>query len=399
MRRLFQDEDFDFATRNVLGGVFAGAADVGEVLSTVDRIHDGRGRSWVDEWTATAERLMAEDGSPASVAARSLRAANYLGTATGAADRTDEEGLFAAVWERHRQAWDAFVDTTDLAVERLEIPYEGTTLPGYLFRSGAADEPRRTLVYNNGSDGSVVGAWVRGISAALARGWNAMTFDGPGQNAALVRQGLPFRPDWEHVVTPVVDALLARPDVDRRRLALVGVSQAGYWVPRAAAFEHRVAAAVADPGVVDVSAAMLGHLPHHLVRLLDTGDREVFDKEMALGLRLSPRVQAMMTWRMRPYGTTSPFDFFTAARAYTLTGDVVGRITCPVLVTDPDHEQFWPGQSRRLYEMLTSPRELVRFTAEEGADGHCEPLAVGLRGERVLDWLERRLTNPSGQYT
>jgi hypothetical protein len=41
--------------------------------------------------------------------------------------------------------------------------------------------------------------------------------------------------------------------------------------------------------------------------------------------------------------------------------------------------------------MLTSPRELVRFTAEEGADGHCEPLAVGLRGERVLDWLERRL--------
>jgi hypothetical protein len=62
-----------------------------------------------------------------------------------------------------------------------------------------------------------------------------------------------------------------------------------------------------------------------------------------------------------------------------------------VLVTDPEHEQFWPGQSRRLYEMLTSPRDLVRFTAEEGADGHCEPFAVGLRGERVLDWLERRL--------
>ena len=136
---------------------------------------------------------------------------------------------------------------------------------------------------------------------------------------------------------------------------------------------------------------MLTHLPHHLVRLLDAGNREVFDREITLGLRLTPRVQAMMTWRMRPYGTTSPFDFFTAARAYTLTGDVVGRITCPVLVTDPEHEQFWPGQSRRLYEMLTSPRDLVRFTAEEGADGHCEPFAVGLRGERVLDWLERRL--------
>jgi hypothetical protein len=391
VRPLFTDEDFQFATRTLLGGVFAGAADVGEVLTTVDRIRDGNGRSWVDEWTATAERLLAEDGSTASTAARALRAASYLATATGAADRTGDDGLFASLWERHRRAWDAFVDATDLAVERLEIPYEGTTLPGYLFRSGAPDDPRPTLVYNNGSDGSVVGAWVRGISGALARGWNAMTFDGPGQNAALVRQGLHFRPDWEHVVTPVVDALLARPDVDPHRLALVGVSQAGYWVPRAVAFEHRVAAAVADPGVVDVSAAMLTHLPHHLVRLLDAGNREVFDKEITLGLRLTPRVRAMMTWRMRPYGTTSPFDFFTAARAYTLTEDVVRQVSCPVLVTDPEQEQFWPGQSRRLYEMLPGHKELLRFTAEEGAAGHCEPLAVGLRGERVLDWLARQL--------
>ncbi len=391
MRRLFTDEDFDVATRNVLGGVFAGAADVGEVLSTVDRISDGRARSWVDEWSATADRLLAEDGSPASTAARALRAANYLAAATEAADRADAPGLFGEVWERHRRAWDAFVDATDLPVERLEIPYEGTTLPGYLFRSGRADEPRRTLVYNNGSDGSVVGAWVRGISGALARGWNAMTFDGPGQNAALVRQGLHFRPDWEHVVTPVVDALVARPDVDPRRVALVGVSQGGYWVPRAVAFEHRVAAAVADPGVVDVATAMLAHLPKHLVRLLDSGDREVFDKEMAWGLRLAPRVQAMLTWRMRPYGTTSPFDFFTAGRGYTLTDDVVGQITCPVLVTDPEDEQFWPGQPRRLHDMLPGDKALVRFTADEGASGHCEPLAVGLRGERILDWLARQV--------
>jgi hypothetical protein len=391
VRPLFTDEDFEFATRNLLGGVFARAADVGEVLATAARIRDGNARSWIDEWTATADRLLAERGSAASTAARSLRAANYLAAVTGVADRTGEGDLFASTWERHRRAWDAFVDATDLAVERLEIPYEGTTLPGYLFRSGAPDEPRPTLVYNNGSDGSAVGAWVRGISGALARGWTAMTFDGPGQNAALVRQGLHFRPDWEYVVTAVVDALLARSDVDPRRLALVGVSQAGYWVPRAVAFEHRVAAAVSDPGVVDVSAAMLAHLPHHLVRLLDTGNREVFDREIALGLRLTPRVQAVMTWRMRPYGTTSPFDFFTAARAYTLTEDVVGRITCPVLVTDPDQEQFWPGQSRRLHDMLPGPGELVRFTADEGAAGHCEPLAVGLRGERVLDWLERQL--------
>jgi hypothetical protein len=156
VRPLFTDEDFEFATRNLLGGVFARAADVGEVLATAARIRDGNARSWIDEWTATADRLLAEGGSPASTAARSLRAANYLAAVTGVADRTGEDGLFASTWEWHRQACDAFVDATDLAVERLEIPYEGTTLPGYLFRSGAPDQPRPTLVYSNGSDGSAV---------------------------------------------------------------------------------------------------------------------------------------------------------------------------------------------------------------------------------------------------
>ena len=90
-------------------------------------------------------------------------------------------------------------------------------------------------MYNNGSDGAVTGAWVDGIADTLAGGWNAVTFDGPGQNAALVRQHMPFRPDWEKVITAVVDHLLTRPDVDAGKIALLGVSQAGYWVPRSVA--------------------------------------------------------------------------------------------------------------------------------------------------------------------
>ena len=160
--------------------------------------------------------------------------------------------------------------------------------PGYFFRSGPAGVPRRTLIFNNGSDGSVVGAWTGGMADALERGWNAMTFDGPGQNAALVRQGLAFRPDWEKVITPVVDFLSARADVDAARLALLGVSQGGYWVPRALAFEHRIAAAVADPGVVDVSTTILGHLPHVMIKLLESGEREKFDRDIDWTLRISP---------------------------------------------------------------------------------------------------------------
>jgi hypothetical protein len=311
--------------------------------------------------------------------------------ASNVADGTGDPTLFARLWEKHRAAWDRFVDLTDLQIEQIEIPYESTTLPGYFFRSGPAGEPRRTLIYNNGSDGPVTGAWVQGVADALDRGWNAVTFDGPGQNAALLRQHLTFRPDWEKVITPVVDHLLTRKDVDAGKIALLGVSQAGYWVTRSVAFEHRIAAAVVDPGVIDVSTTMYGQIPHFLARMIDAGEQEKFDKDMELALRFFPSTRSMMAFRMRPYGATSAYQFFAAARAYALTDEVIGQITCPVLVTDPDNEQFWPGQSRRLYDKLPAGNTLIRFTEEEGADSHCEPAANGIRGERIFDWLDQHI--------
>ncbi|HEU5158803.1 MAG TPA: dipeptidyl aminopeptidase [Streptosporangiaceae bacterium] len=412
MQALFKDDDFDFLAKIALGATYHRAADVGEVLSTVERIRDGHARSWVAEWTATADRLAAEAdanataGHAGTAARQYLRVSMYYSLADGAADGADGEAdetpdgsLFAELWGRHRAAWDHFVDLTGQAAERIEIPYEDTTLPGYFFRSalpaGPADERRRTLIFNNGSDGPVTAAWVQGIADALARGWHAVTFDGPGQNAALVRQGIPFRPDWEHVITPVVDHLLTRPDVDPAKIALLGVSQGGYWVPRSVAFEHRIAAIVADPGVVEVSAAMFRHLPNHMIKLIEAGDRRRFDKEMALALKFAPAMRATLASRMRPYGTTSPYEFFTKAREYVLTDDVIARIACPVLVTDPDDEHFWPGQSRELYDRLahakTPVRTLIRFTAREGADTHCEPAGNALRGERIFDWLDERI--------
>ena len=90
----------------------------------------------------------------------------------------------------------------------------------------------------------------------------------------------------------------------------------------------------------------------------------------------------------------SRFDLYERVLGYRL-GDEAARITTALLITDPDDEQFWPGQSRRLYDMLTGERELMRFTAEEGAHRHCEPMACGLRDTRIFDWLEPWLS-PSG---
>jgi len=76
---------------------------------------------------------------------------------------------------------------------------------------------------------------------------------------------------------------------------------------------------------------------------------------------------------------------------YALTDELIAKITTPVLVTDPENEQFWPGQSGELFGKLTGTKAIIAFTQEEGADSHCEPTALGLRGERIFDWLNEQV--------
>ena len=67
--------------------------------------------------------------------------------------------------------------------------------------------------------------------------------------------------------------------------------------------------------------------------------------------------------------------------------DVVDKITTPLLITDPDDEQFFPGQPQELYDALICPKALVRFTAAQGANGHCEPMARHLVDLRIGDYF------------
>jgi alpha-beta hydrolase superfamily lysophospholipase len=277
----------------------------------------------------------------------------------------------------------------DPPIEPVAIPYEGTTLHGFYMRGRSKARRRPLLILINGSDGSLLDMWLWGGAGAPARGYDCLTFDGPGQGYALWKQKLYFRPDWEKVITPVVDFVLSRPDVDPKRIAIQGISQGGYWVPRALAFEKRIAAAVADPGVVDVSTSWLDPLPPPLVTLLKAGRKTEFDSFITKGL--SPANRATLNFRTRPFGFASYFDTYKAVSEYNLR-DVAPKIQCPLLITSPVNEAYWPGQSKQLYEMLNCPKKLVEFTEADGADLHCEPKGTGMRDLRVFNWLNQTLS-------
>lgn len=253
-----RDPDRDFEIRTVLGHAVAGAADLGEVLSATTGVPAHDHGAWFSAWNDLADRTsrLADEAAHAqhrdTAAQAYLRAAVYFGVAVNAASAQEDADAVTAVFRRERAAWDAFVALGAGRAERMDIPYELGSLPGYFFRPAAKEATGATIVAVNGSDGSLASLWATCAQPALARGYNVLLFDGPGQQSQLFERNVPFRPDWENVLTPVYEHLIGQRGVDPGRICLYGISQGSYWVARALAFEHRFAAAVTDPGIVDV---------------------------------------------------------------------------------------------------------------------------------------------------
>lgn len=390
----FRDPGFDFGVRGLLGRAPSGAAEPGEVLATIAGIKDGDVEAWHAAWFTVGRRLaslgddLRETEHFDSAAGAYLRAASYLSTAVNSATREDVQAVFS----EYVRAWDGFIDTTVYLAERVEIPYTGTTLPGYLVKPSDDEAARATLILNNGSEGSHAAMWGDAAFGALTRGYNVLFFDGPGQQSMLVEHGTGFRHDWEHVLTPVVDFLLSRTDVEADRIAAYGAGLGGYWIPRALAFEHRIAAAIVDPGVTEVAASWMSQLSAPLARLFEQGKQDAFDRDLALDLRFNPRLARDWAFRARPFQKKGGyFETLTEVRRYAL-GDLASRITTPLFITSAEGEQFWPGQSRALAESLGGDHVVEEFTAAEGADFHGQPMNRTLTQQRMFDWLDVRLS-------
>jgi hypothetical protein len=190
--------------------------------------------------------------------------------------------------------------------------------------------------------------------------------------------------------------LRRQPGVDPRRISIVGQSFGGYLVARAAAFEHRLAAVVTDPGVTDVFATWRAGLPAALLELLDHGQRDQFNaiwNQLPTALPADKRFG--IAKRIEIYGQSDGYDQLQLARKFVLTPELARRIRAPVAVLSPELEQFFPGQPQILDRWLDTRKALLPFTVAEGAQYHCEPMAPQLRNERVFDWLETN-ARPSG---
>jgi alpha-beta hydrolase superfamily lysophospholipase len=396
---LFKDNpQFWFETVRLFGAGDYGGALFGEVMAIANRIKSGDYDSWYDAYSAFADRLVEEaDGQARKghrISARDnyLRASTYYRSAEFFLHANSADPRMKRAFERSGASYRAAAALFSPAIEAVEIPYENTTLLGYFHRASEDGRPRPTLLLNNGFDGSPEEMHVLGARAAVERGYNVLVFDGPGQFTSVHRQSLHFRHDWEKVVTPVVDWVLTRKDVDPRRIAIHGVSLGGYLAPRACAFEHRIAACIADDGIYDFGAAQLAAIPaekREQVRLaLFAPSAPELDAALVDAMKAGGVARWLFTHGMYVTGTTSPRAYLAATDGFHLRDGIAERIQCPTLVCEAEKDLYLRGQARELFDHLTCPKKLMTFADAEGCGAHCEVGASRLAYGRMYDWLD-----------
>lgn len=401
---LFPDDvQFWFETQRIFGNAEYGGSLFGEVLSTSSRIKAGDYDSWYEAWNATADKVAKEGtdqlarGHRVSARDSFLRASTYYFASEFFLHVDPKDPRIARAYRLSVETYKQSAALHEQPIRHVEIPYENTTLPGYLHLVDDSGRPRPTLIMHTGFDGSVEEMHFSGARAGVERGYNVLAFDGAGQYGPLHREGLVFRPDWEKVITPVVDFALKQPGIDPKKIAYMGISLGGVLAPRAAAFEKRIAALVANDGLYDYGAVhrAAARIPVDKSDAFDAALRaehapEV-DRALEAAMKASPTSRWAITHGMYCTGAKTPRGYFAKALDFNVKDGVAEKISCPTLVLDPEDDLFFKGQPQQLFDHLTCRKTMIHFSRAEGAGAHCQVGATRLSCARIFDWLDETL--------
>jgi dienelactone hydrolase len=354
---------WSFQMMRLISQAHFGGGHFSEAHAAAQRMRYGDDESWLAEWTRMGDRLaaMAADaerqGHFITARDRYLRASNYYRTGEFFV-RPDDP--------RKVKTYDIAVECFQKggryfrpALERVLIPYEGTTLPGYFLPAkNAAPGPTPAFIYFGGADSTAEELYFASIGMA-ERGLAMLLVDGPGQGWALRHQKLVSRPDWEVPAGAAYDYLSRRPEIDPKRIAIMAFSFGGYLAPRAAAFEHRFAACVAWGAHYDLHDFWTQRPDDHPL---------AFQWQWLLGTKGMPATRERM-------------------KDFTLRG-ILEQVKCPTLVImgeeDGDHRL---AQGRRTFSELRCPKTFKLFTSEQTGAAHCQMDNLTLANEYIGDWL------------
>lgn len=301
-------------------------------------------------------------GLQASARRKFFRAAAYMFVAEVVDSAHDQDPAKLAVYADALAAFRRGIELERHAVELVEVPFEGASLPAIFVPASATGEPAPCMVHFDGKDDVKEVTYLRHGQGLAERGISLLIVDHPGSGEAVRTRGMAARPDIEVAATACVDYLETRDDVDADRIGIIAQSLGGYYAPRCAAYEKRLKVCVVWGAIWDVNAV-----------LADTGGPADPD-----------------AWRL--LGPLADEDAVRRRLADFSLEDVIEHIECPLLVLHGENDRQVPLRAaERTVERAVNAvgTELRVFTAVEHGNQHCQFDLVTQATDFIADWLDR----------
>jgi len=239
--------------------------------------------------------------------------------------------------------------------ERIEIPFEGTTITSYLRLPPAAAGPVACVVLLGGLESTKEESYLF-ENLLLERGMATFAFDGPGQGEMFF--DVKLLPDFHRYASAVVDYLVERPEIDPGRLGVLGRSLGGYYALHCAAADARLKAAVCWGGTFDLSDFNI--MPPHIARgFLYVSGHEVLA-------------------RGREY----------LQEAIDLT-ELAPELRCPTMIMNGRLDAIFSTKQIAKFERHLVNAHIDYYLEDEGI--HCAHNLWHVVRPRLADWLAERL--------
>lgn len=168
---LATDLSFHAQLARTLGYASYGAAEIGECLALGQTIPSGDYEGWFDAWWHLAQQAfqrgnIAENTGATHYAAPYLAASNYARTAFFFLEdkpdkRIDEAMTFS------KKAFKKALGLMTTQFESIEIPYENTTLPGYIYFSESYPNTKRPFIIDTGGGDNTLEHLTKGQAKTL----------------------------------------------------------------------------------------------------------------------------------------------------------------------------------------------------------------------------------------
>ena len=376
----FDDQEMDFSLQWVLGSIATGGCELGEGFYAAGSIKDGDPKSWQEQWEKMADRVLARaeesqaKGHEVSARRSFLRASNYYRNALVSMLPTLPK--FKELADKSRAAFKKGAKLFVPPIEYFEIPFEGTVMPGYFIKANKSGKKTKTLIMIGGGETFIEDNYFYIAPQAIERGYNFLTVDLPGQGTMPLFKQF-FRADTEVPIKAVLDYAYSRSEIDRDKLAMFGISNGGYFVPRAAQFDKRIKAVVVSAAVVD-NYKMFKEMP--------------FAKESQEEIDNWPPYKKCVTSAVAWRWGLDPSDVKGQVEATKDFQIDPSKITCPFLDLIGEGEyanEETQRQQKECLDALPNPnKKMIVTPLNEGASSHCIGDNRSLMSQFVFDWLD-----------